>query len=374
MAHFVHRRLFHRLRVCGSRTPRRASAWRLQHRTDGGTTLSWPGRDIRDPAWCGRLLRLHLHLVRSPARGHGCGPVLHRPGLCDHRKTEGRTGESSGCGFCRDGIRVGQCHRQRRNQRGVHDSPHEKGRLQSRRGRGHRGGGKYRGPNPSPDHGGRSVLDRRIYRPALSGGRQGGPHSRDSLHGYRVRLRAPGGGQEGPQGYSILRASSVPDHIGQGLALPRGPGGPDVRTAHGFFSGPGRIPFVPGGRGTGGLASRVGPRRPASSGLEAGRSASPASYGLGRRRDRPHRGWLRHSRPKCASSKSGLRGGGNHRGHRRPHGSGPQVFISHAFPFPGESLSCPDTSASGESRTRNGTSSNRQLRRPHRSRRPCTDQ
>ena len=89
VAHFVHRRLFHRLRICGSRTPRRASAWRLQHRTAHRTALSWPGGDIRDPVGCGRLLRLHLHPVRSAAGGHGRGPVLHRPGVRGHRKTKG---------------------------------------------------------------------------------------------------------------------------------------------------------------------------------------------------------------------------------------------------------------------------------------------
>ena len=139
----------------------------------------------------------------------GAGPVLHRPGVRGHRKTEGRARKGGGPGLCRDGIRVGECHRQRRNQRGIHHSPHEEGRLPCRGGRGYRGGGKYGGSDPSPDHGCRSVPDRRVYRAALSGGRQGGTRSRDSLHGNSIRLRAPGGGQEGSQGRSSLRASPV---------------------------------------------------------------------------------------------------------------------------------------------------------------------
>ena len=168
--------------------------------------------------------------------------------------------------------------------------------------------------------------------------------SRDSLHGNRIRLRAPCGGREGSQGSSSLRASPVREHVGKGLALPCGPGGADDRAVHGFFGGPGRIPFVPNGGGTGGLASLMGPNLTRESrGLEAGRSGSATPGWLGRRRDSTHCGWFRHCGPKCTSSQSGLRRGGNHRGHRRPHGSGPQIFGPHAFSFPGESLSCPDT-------------------------------
>ena len=157
VAHFVHRRRFHQLRICGSLPPGRASAWRLQHRTARGTALSGPGGNLRDPIGRGRVLRLHLHLVRSAPGGHGRGPVLHRPCVRGHRKTEGRARKGSGSGLGRTGILVGECHRQRRDEWGIHHSPHEKGRLPARGGRRYRGGRKHRGSNPSPDHGGRSV-------------------------------------------------------------------------------------------------------------------------------------------------------------------------------------------------------------------------
>ena len=196
LAYFVHCHLLHRLRIRRPPSPRRASAWGLWYRTARGAALPGPGGNLWNPVGRGRFLRLHLHLVRGAPGGHGCGSVLHRPGVRGHRKTEGRAREGCGSRLGRDGIRVGECHRQRRHQRGVHHSPDEEGRLPRRGGRGYRGRGKYRRSNPSPDHGGRSLPDRRVYPYAVSRGGQGGNHSRDSLHGNRIRLRTSGGGQE----------------------------------------------------------------------------------------------------------------------------------------------------------------------------------
>ena len=180
----------------------------------------------------------------------------------------------------------------------------------------------------------------------------------------------------GSQGPSSLRASPVRDDVGQGLALPRSPSGPDGRAPHGFFGGPGRIPFVRSGGGTGGLASRVGPDLTRESKWARGREKGfrgPLAGWVGGGIARIVDGFVvacRNALPvslACAVAGIivgivGLTGLGLKF-------SALMLSLSQGNLFLALILL-----ASGKSRAWDGTSRNRQLRRPYRPRRPGADQ